>query len=89
MSSYGRPMPRLDRGPGNRPAKTLGLDIPDRLLALTGGDRVNRRTFITLLGGAAAVVCSRTRAAALPTDRPICNARVPQAIGQSFDWLDT
>jgi len=26
-------------------------------------------------------------AAALPTDRPICNARVPQAIGQSFDWL--
>jgi hypothetical protein len=34
-SSYGRPMPRLDRGPGNRPAKTLGLDIPDRLLALT------------------------------------------------------
>ncbi len=33
------------------------------------------------------VVCSRTRGAALPTDRPICNARVPQAIGQSFDWL--
>src|SRR5262249_57696853 len=29
----------------------------------------------------------RTRAAVLPTDRPICNARVPQAIGQSFDWL--
>ena len=26
-------------------------------------------------------------AAALPTDRPICNARVPQAIGESFDWL--
>src|SRR5256886_7150925 len=26
-------------------------------------------------------------AAALPTDRPIRNARVPQAIGQSFDWL--
>src|SRR5262245_31221684 len=26
-------------------------------------------------------------AAALPTDRPICNARVPQAIGQSLDWL--
>src|SRR5215468_7845109 len=26
-------------------------------------------------------------AAALPTDRPIHNARVPQAIGQSFDWL--
>src|SRR5258707_6201221 len=26
-------------------------------------------------------------AAALPTDGPICNARVPQAIGQSFDWL--
>ena len=42
---------------------------------------------IASLGGAAAVVCSRTRAAALPTDRPICNARVPQAIGQSFDWL--
>jgi len=35
----------------------------------------------------AAVVCSSTRAAALPTDRPICNAHVPQAIGQSFDWL--
>ncbi len=45
------------------------------------------REFIASLGGAAAVVCSRTRAAALPTDRPICNARVPQAIGQSFDWL--
>src|SRR5215475_8607517 len=43
--------------------------------------------FISSLGGAAAVVCSRTRAAALPTHRPICNARVPQAIGQSFDWL--
>src|ERR1700757_4660742 len=26
-------------------------------------------------------------AAALPTGRPIRNARVPQAIGQSFDWL--
>src|SRR6516164_4866746 len=26
-------------------------------------------------------------AAALPTDRPIRNARVPQAIVQSFDWL--
>src|SRR5262245_14865056 len=26
-------------------------------------------------------------AAALPTDRPIRNARVPQAIGQSLDWL--
>src|SRR5262249_58718531 len=48
------------------------------------GDRMRRRAFITLLGGA---VYSRTRAAALPTDRPICNARVPQAIGQSFDWL--
>src|SRR5205823_11153290 len=45
------------------------------------------RECIASLGGAAAVVCSRTRAAALPTDRPICNARVPQAIGQSFDWL--
>ena len=33
--------------------------------------------FIASLGGAAAVVCSRTRAAALPTDRPICNARAP------------
>src|SRR6266581_1836831 len=30
---------------------------------------------------------SRSRVAALPTDRPIRNARVPQAIGQSFDWL--
>src|SRR6266540_2870020 len=46
-----------------------------------------RREFIRLLGGAAAVVCSRTCAAALPTDRPICNARVPRAIGQSFDWF--
>src|SRR5438046_7409584 len=45
------------------------------------------RECIASLGGATAVVCSRTRAAALPTDRPICNARVPQAIGQSFDWL--
>jgi hypothetical protein len=43
--------------------------------------------FIALLGGAAAVACSRTRAGALPTDRPIRDARVPQAIGQSFDWL--
>jgi len=33
------------------------------------------------------LVCSRTRAAALPTDRPKCNARVPRAIGQSFDWF--
>jgi hypothetical protein len=40
-----------------------------------------------LLGGTAAVVRSRTRTAALPTDRPICDARVPQAIGQSFDWF--
>src|SRR5215472_6574353 len=39
------------------------------------------------LGGAAAVVCSRTRGAALPTDPLICNARVPRAIGQSFDWF--
>src|SRR5262249_13652022 len=45
------------------------------------------RECIASLGGAAAVVCSRTRAAALPTDRPICNARVPRAIGQSFDWF--
>jgi len=47
---------------------------------------MKRREFISLLGGAAAV-CSRTRAPALPTDRLICNARVPQAIGQSFDGL--
>src|SRR5262249_54264021 len=43
--------------------------------------------FAGTLGGAAAVVCSRTRAAALPSDRSICNARVPRAIGQSFDWF--
>ena len=43
--------------------------------------------FAGTLGGAAAVVCSRTRAAALPTDPLICNARVPRAIGQSFDWF--
>jgi hypothetical protein len=43
------------------------------------------RECIASLGGGAAVICSRTRAAALPTDRPICNARVPRAIGQSFD----
>jgi hypothetical protein len=48
---------------------------------------MKRRAFITLIDGAAAAVCSRTRAAALPTDRAICNARVPHAIGQSFDWL--
>ena len=51
------------------------------------GGGMRRREFITLLGGAAAVVCSRTRPAALPTGRPICDARVPRAIGQSFDWL--
>ncbi len=44
---------------------------------------MTRREFITLIDGAAAAVCSRTRAAALA----ICNARVPHAIGQSFDWL--
>ena len=43
------------------------------------------REFISLLGGPAAVVCSRMRCR--PTDRPICNARVPHAIGQSFDWF--
>src|SRR6516164_1525614 len=43
------------------------------------------RECIASLGGAAAVVCSRTRSAALPT--PICDARVPRAIGQSFDWF--
>ena len=48
---------------------------------------MKRHAFITLIDGAAAAVCSRTRAAALPTDRAICNARVPHAIGQSFDWL--
>jgi hypothetical protein len=48
---------------------------------------MKRRAFITLIDGAAAAVCSRTRAAALPTDRAICNAGVPHAIGQSFDWL--
>ena len=48
---------------------------------------MKRRELITLLGGAAAVVFSRTRPAALPTDRPICDARVPRAIGQSFDWF--
>jgi hypothetical protein len=30
---------------------------------------------------APALLCCR------PTDRPICNARVPRAIRQSFDWL--
>jgi hypothetical protein len=40
-----------------------------------------------VLGGTAAVVCSRTRPAALPTNRPICDARVPRAIGQSLDWF--
>ena len=48
---------------------------------------MRRREFITLLGGAVAVVCSRTRPAALPTDRPICDARVRRAIGQSSDWF--
>jgi len=42
---------------------------------------------VPLSAARATVVCSRTRAAALPTDRQICNARVPQAVGQSFDWL--
>jgi len=47
---------------------------------------MRRREFITLVGGAAAVVYSRTRAAALPTDRYAMRA-CPHAIGQSFDWL--
>src|SRR5215813_2004905 len=45
------------------------------------------RECIASLSCAAAVVSSRTRSAALPTDRPICDARVPRAIGQSFDWF--
>jgi hypothetical protein len=56
---------------------------PQRYRALEGC----RLLFITLLGGAAAVVSLTLRASALPTEGPICNARVPQAIGQSFDWL--
>jgi hypothetical protein len=51
-----------------------------------GHPHMRRREFIALIGWRVAV-WSRTRAAALPTDRPIRNARVPQAIGQSFDWL--
>src|SRR5262245_28942869 len=37
--------------------------------------------------GTAAVICSCARPAALPTNRPICDARVPRAIGQSLDWF--
>jgi hypothetical protein len=33
-------------------AKTLGLTIPPTLLILADGDRMNRREFTTLLGGA-------------------------------------
>src|SRR5262249_16568320 len=40
-----------------------------------------------VVAAAAVVVCSRTRPAALPTNRPICDARVPRAIGQSLDWF--
>jgi hypothetical protein len=34
-----------------------------------------------------AAVMSKRFSCALPTDRPICNARVAHTIGQSFDWL--
>src|SRR6266516_4144344 len=47
-----------------------GGELPPTLLALADE---------TLLGGPAAVVCSRTRGAALSTDRPLCNARWPHS----------
>jgi hypothetical protein len=44
-----------------------------------------RAAFRKLLLGRGAASCEAI--AALPTDRPIRDARVPHAIGQSFDWL--
>jgi hypothetical protein len=48
---------------------------------------LTRRAMRRGSGGTAAVACSRTRPAALPTDRAICDARVPRAIRQSLDWF--
>jgi hypothetical protein len=56
---------------------------PQRYRALEGC----RLRFITLLGGAAAVV-SLTRPRFCAADRGTdMQCAVPQAIGQSFDWL--
>jgi len=70
-------------GPGSLPPS---FRVPSPRISSRLTATCSDHEFIASLGGAAAV-CSRTRAAALPTDRPICNARVPQAIGQSFNWL--